>query len=90
MLVLGLALGAAVTTGLVWMQQRTVAQIDDRYFPRLALSVVLTSSLVGAALLLVDYFSTGIVSLARPLFATGWLIGGLLSGWIVTRALRRT
>ncbi|MBC8160899.1 MAG: hypothetical protein H7Z42_06735 [Roseiflexaceae bacterium] len=84
MLLLGIALGASTTILLVWMQQRAGAQIDGGYFPRLALSVVLTASLVGAAMSLVEYFSTGTVTLGRPLFATGWLVGGLLSGWIVT------
>lgn len=90
MLVLGLVLGSCVTTALVWWQQRAGALNTDGYFSRLALSVVLTSLFIGAVTMLIEYATTRTITSGRPLFATGWLIGGLIGGWLVTGPLRRT
>lgn len=90
-LIFGMVLGSCVTTALVWFQQRSLSDAGRaRYFSRLALSVVMTSLVIGIVWAGIDYFVTGQLSISRLLFASGWMIGGLLSGWIVTGPMRRT
>ena len=90
MLILGLVLGSCVTTGLVWSQQRAGALQGDGYFSRVALSVVLTSLFIGGVTMAIEYATTRTVTSGRPLFATGWLLGGLIGGWLITGPMRRT
>lgn len=86
MLILGAALGSCVTTALVWFQQRDIRRTNgEQYFGRVALSVVLTALVLGVLWTAIDASTSGSMRAGPPLFATGWLLGGLLGGWFVSR-----
>lgn len=86
MLVFGAALGSCVTTALVWFQRRDIqAANGNEFFSRVALSVVLTSLVLGVLWTLIDFSTSGAMRSGPPLFATGWLLGGLVGGWFVSR-----
>jgi hypothetical protein len=87
-LVFGIVLGSCVTSALVWYQRGTRAPTggDPGYFPRLALSVVVTAALAGVIGSLVGP-SMGVLG-AGPFFGMGWLLGGLVAGWFVTAQMR--
>lgn len=88
-LIFGLVLGSLVTSALIWLQRGTFQQeLPPGYFQRVALSVVLTALLAGAARLGLDAIG-GSPNMAGMWFGSGWLLGGLLAAWLLTRALQR-
>ena len=92
MLVLGAALGSCVTTALVWFQRRNISSTDtgSEFFNRVALSVALTALVLGVLWTALDFSASGTMRSGPPLFATGWLLGGLVGGWFVSRPPRQT
>jgi hypothetical protein len=88
--VLGLVLGSCVTSALVWMQQRQAIDIRaEGYFTRVAMSVAATAILAGLLLTAVDYVQQGRLAPTGISFGTGWLLGGLIAGWALSRRPRR-
>jgi hypothetical protein len=87
-LILGAVLGSSVTAGLVWFSgsRGGNAQID---FRPVALSVVLTSIIGGLLRTGVDFGVEGAFVLSGLLFGGGWMLGGLLAGWVLTGPMRR-
>jgi hypothetical protein len=89
-LIVGLVLGSLITSVLIWAQRGTFQQeLPPGYFTRVALSVVLTALLAGLARLGIDYTTAGSVSMTGIWFAAGWMLGGLLAGWWLSRSLQR-
>jgi len=89
-LMVGLVLGSLITSVLVWAQRGTLQQeLPPDYFARIALSVVITALLAGLVRLGLDYANTGSLSATGIWFGAGWMLGGLLAGWFLSRALQR-
>ena len=90
-IVFGLVLGSCVTSALIWLQRGTVTTADSNsYFTRVALSAVLTAVLAGIVRTVIDYGAAGMLTMAGTWFGTGWLLGGLLAGWVLSGPMRRT
>lgn len=89
-LVGGLVVGSLVTCVLIWAQRGTMRQeLPAGYFARVALSVVITALLAGLARLALDYASAGSLSATGVWFGGGWMLGGLVAGWLLNGALQR-
>lgn len=89
-LVFGLMLGSLITCVLIWAQRGTLPQeLPPDYFARVAQSVAITALLAGLARLILDYATTGGLSATGIWFGVGWMVGGLLAGWLLSRALQR-
>jgi xanthine/uracil permease len=89
-LVMGVVLGSLVTSALVWAQRGTArSELPPDYLSRVALSVVATSLVAGLGTMALGYASTGVPSLTSVWFGSGWLLGGLLAAWFLSRAMRR-
>jgi hypothetical protein len=89
-LIFGLVVGSLVTSVLIWTQRGMVRQeLPPGYFARVALSVVITALLAGLTRLGLDYAS-GAMSATGILFGGGWLLGGLLAGWLLSTSLQRS
>jgi len=89
-LVLGIVVGACVTSVLVWSQRGTVRQAaPPGYFAQVALSVVVTAVLAGVVGIGIEYAATGKLSPTGAWMGIGWLLGGLVAGWVVSGAMRR-
>jgi len=88
-LVFGVVLGSCVTSALIWMLPRGRASDTRALTRQIGLSVVLTAILGGLARTGIEYGSSGALTMAGVLFATGWLIGGLLAGWFLAGPNRR-
>jgi hypothetical protein len=89
-LIVGLVLGSLITSVLIWAQRGTTQQeLPPDYFTRVALSVVITALLAGLVRLGLDYANTGGLSMIGVLFGGGWMLGGLLAGWFLSRSLQR-
>jgi len=89
-LIFGLVLGSLITSVLIWAQRGTIQQeLPPGYFARVALSVVITALLAGLVRLGLDYATAGGLSMTGVWFGGGWLLGGLVAGWLLTAALQR-
>jgi hypothetical protein len=90
-LVLGLVLGSCVTSVLIWSRRPAAGSVDaGAYFTRVAMSAVLTAIVAGLARTALDYGSQGRLMLTGTLLGTGWMLGGLLAGWLLSGAMRRS
>jgi len=89
-LIVGLMLGSLITCVLIWSQRGTIQQeLPPGYFARVAQSVVITALLAGLVRLGIDYATTGGLSATGIWFGGGWLLGGLVAGWLLSAALQR-
>ena len=90
-LVFGVVLGSCVTSILFWMLRPRGTDAQPGALARpIMLSVVLTAILGGLARTALEYGSTGILTMTGVMFGTGWLIGGLVAGYFLTSAARRS
>jgi hypothetical protein len=88
-LVMGLAVGSLVTAALIWSQRGTGGQAyPPGYFARVAQSVLATAVLAGLARVALDYLSTGGLSTTGLWFGAGWLVGGVVAAWFLSRSRR--
>ena len=86
----GLVLGSLITCVLIWTQRGSIQQaLPPGYFARVALSVVVTALLAGLVRLVLDYTTAGYLSMIGIWFGGGWLLGGLVAGWVISSALQR-
>ncbi len=89
-LALGIVVGACVTSALVWSQRGTLrGAAPPGYFAQVALSVVVTALLAGVVRMGIEYAGTGSLSATGAWLGSGWLLGGLLAGWLVSGAMQR-
>jgi hypothetical protein len=89
-LVFGLVLGSCVTSILIWMQRPRAPAGASSYFARVASSAAITALLAGLARTALDYGRLGQWTATGTLFGTGWLLGGLIAGWFLSGAMRRS
>jgi hypothetical protein len=89
-LAIGLMLGSFITAVLIWSQRGTMQQgAPPGYFARVAQSAAITALLAGLVWVGIDYATTGAVSATGIWFGTGWLLGGLVAGWLLSGAMQR-
>ncbi len=89
-LVLGLMLGSLITAVLIWSQRGTIRQdVSPSYFARVAQSVAITALIAGLVRLGIDYVTTGGLTATGIWFGSGWLLGGLATGWLLSGAMQR-
>ena len=89
-LILGVVLGSLITSVLIWAQRGTMRQeIPPGYFARVAQSSVITALLAGLVRMGIDYATTGSLSATGIWFGSGWLLGGLVTGWLLSGAVQR-
>jgi hypothetical protein len=89
-LVIGFMLGSLITALLIWSQRGTrVQEVPPGYFARVAQSSVITALLAGLVRMGIDYAMTGSLRATGIWFGSGWLLGGLVAGWLLSRALQR-
>ncbi len=90
-LIFGIVIGSLITSVLIWTQRGTTRQnLPSGYFARVALSVVLTALFAGLVRLGLDYAASGNLSASGVWFGGGWLLGGLVAGWVISNALQRS
>lgn len=88
--IFGVLLGSLITSVLIWTQRRMVQQeLPPDYFNRVAMSVALTAILASIVRVGIDYASTSSLNMTGILFGGGWLLGGLLAGWFLSRSAQR-
>ena len=89
-LVVGLMLGSLITAVLIWSQRGTSRQdVPPGYFARVAQSAAITALIAGLVWVGIDYAMTGDLSATGIWFASGWLLGGLVAGWLLSGAMQR-
>jgi hypothetical protein len=89
-LVVGLMLGSLITAVLIWSQRGTAQQdAPPDYFARVAQSAIITALLAGLVRMGIDYATTGTLSATGIWFGSGWLLGGLVTGWLLSGRMRR-
>jgi hypothetical protein len=89
-LVVGLMLGSLITAVLIWSQRGTIRQdAPPGYFARVAQSAAITALLAGLVRIGIDYATTGGLSATGIWFGSGWLLGGLVTGWLLSGAVQR-
>ena len=89
-LAIGLMLGSFITAVLIWSQRSTMQQgAPAGYFARVAQSAAITALLAGLVRMGIDYATTGTLSGTGIWFGTGWLLGGLVAGWLLSGAMQR-
>jgi hypothetical protein len=89
-LVVGLMLGSLITAVLIWSQRGTMRQdAPPGYFARVAQSAAITALLAGLVRMGIDFATTGGLSATGIWFGSGWLLGGLVAGWLLSGAMQR-
>lgn len=83
-LVIGWVLGGLTTSVLVWQQRGNPAASSPGYFRQVALSVIATAA--AATLIRVVLYAMYGMEGASVVFGSGWLLGGLVAAWFLTRA----